>query len=88
MEFSKNANDTEILPTSGQLRAARSLLALTQAELAQLSGTSRRTIVTMEQDVGMVDPATILAVCSAIGRFGVTFVTEPGRIAIIQSNGG
>jgi DNA-binding XRE family transcriptional regulator len=70
------------IPTSGQFRAARALLALSQDDLAALSGTSRRTIVSMESGSGQVMSETLRAVVKALDSLGITFFATEEMVGV------
>ena len=65
--------------TSGQIKAARALLGLTVAEMAQLAGIGFTTMVRLESADGV--PAgnvkTLTAVKSAIEKAGIEFLGSP-----------
>jgi transcriptional regulator with XRE-family HTH domain len=61
--------------SSDQLRAARSLLGMTQAELATEAGVSIPTLKRAEgSGVGPVSPRVISNVAEALRRLGIIFV--------------
>ena len=64
-----------MLPSSAQIRAARALLGWSQQQLADLSGTSRRTVATYEGD-GEITPAKVEAMRLALETHGITFTEE------------
>lgn len=67
--------------TSGQLRAARALLAMDQKTLSDLSGVSLPTIQRMEASDGVVRGTveTLTKVVEALDRAGVELIGEGGR---------
>ena len=66
--------------TPGQSRAARGLVAMTQAGLAKASGVSLRTIAHFESAERTPIPANLAAIRAALESAGVTFINgnEPG----------
>ena len=64
--------------TSEQIRAARALKGLSQAEVAGLIGTTTKTIQRAETDAGKVAVKTIEAICKALEKAGVEFIKENG----------
>ncbi|WP_296583019.1 helix-turn-helix transcriptional regulator [Xanthobacter sp.] len=64
-----------------QVKAARAMLAWSQADLAKASGISEPTIKRLEaQDADLGGRAdTVTAICSALEAAGVIFVTENGE---------
>ncbi|MBX3529109.1 MAG: helix-turn-helix domain-containing protein [Rhizobiaceae bacterium] len=67
--------------TSGQLKAARALLGIDQATLAELSGVSLATIQRMEASEGTVRGVvdTLVKVIDALAAAGVELVGEGQR---------
>jgi predicted transcriptional regulator len=67
--------------TSGQLKAARALLGIDQAKLAELSGVSLATIQRMEASEGTVRGVvdTLVKVIDALAAAGVELVGEGQR---------
>lgn len=63
------------LPSSAQVRAGRALLGWSQDRLAEASGTSRRTIASLELGA-QVSVNTLHAVKTAIEEAGIEFVGE------------
>lgn len=72
-----------INPTPGQIRAARSLLGLSQGDLASIAGVSRRTVVKLENDPAGLEVETVESVLSALRKGGVTFVSADGRLGVL-----
>ncbi|WP_108398237.1 helix-turn-helix transcriptional regulator [Devosia submarina] len=68
---------TDHLPSAAQVRAARALLAWSQEDLAKASGTSRRTLATLEGG-GIVSSETMEAVRSALEAGGIVFTGNGG----------
>jgi predicted transcriptional regulator len=67
--------------TSGQLKAARALLGIDQAKLAELSGVSLATIQRMEASDGTVRGVvdTLVKVIDALATAGVDLIGEGQR---------
>ena len=72
-----------INPTPGQIRAARSLLGLSQDDLASIAGVSRRTIVKLEGDSAGLEIETVKSVLSALRNAGVTFVSTGEGLGVL-----
>lgn len=64
-----------------QIRAARALLAWTQTDLADRSGTSKRSIVSLENE-DPVSADVLRAVVHALGAAGIMFKTETDRLTV------
>jgi predicted transcriptional regulator len=64
------------LPTPGQIRAARGLLNLTQADLASVAGVSLPTVKRFES--GRITPETGEKIRAALEASGVEFIPENG----------
>jgi len=67
--------------TAGQMRAARSLLGLSQEELASRSGVSIPTLKRCESDsenVPIVSSRTRAKICFALQAAGIEFIPENG----------
>lgn len=77
-------NPSSILPTPDQIRAARSLLGLSQEEIARMAGVSRRTIVTLESGSATVDETTMMSVVAFFVSAGVRFVSAEDRIGLYR----
>jgi DNA-binding XRE family transcriptional regulator len=77
-------NRASILPSAEQIRAARSLLGLSQEEIARLAGVSRRTIVTLERGSAKVDDNTMMSVIDFLARAGVRFESANDRIGLYR----
>ena len=60
-------------PSARQVRAARTLLGLTQAQLASLAGLATRTVENFESESGAPPPFTVLALKVALECAGVAF---------------
>ncbi|MBP0447735.1 helix-turn-helix domain-containing protein [Roseomonas sp. SSH11] len=76
----------EIRPTPAQLRAARGLLGWSQADLAEASGVSLRTVKVLESAPDL-DPVpgragTVAALVDALHAAGVGFIAGTGRIGV------
>jgi transcriptional regulator with XRE-family HTH domain len=66
--------------TSAQIRAARHLVGLSQAEVADSTGLSLPTIKRAESDRDVsVSAEAIAAICTALEAAGVIFVEENGE---------
>jgi len=63
--------------TAGQIRAARALIGMTQAELAEASGVSLPTIKRIETGAD-AKVSTVEALRSALATAGVEFLPENG----------
>lgn len=68
------------VPTGGQIRAARALCRVEQAELAQATNLSVQTIKRLESFQGPVDATTrtVSALTTAFHAFGVVFDLDVG----------
>lgn len=64
--------------TPALCRAARALLAIKQADLAEQSRVSQRTIAHFEQEERQPVPATLSALQRALEAAGVEFIPENG----------
>lgn len=64
--------------SGAQVKAARDLLKITQAELADSSGVSERTIKRFEGDEAMPKPANLEKVLSELARRGIEFTNGTG----------
>jgi predicted transcriptional regulator len=64
--------------TSGQCRAARALLDITQPELAEAAGLGLSTIVDFEKSRRDVSRAAINAIQNALEKAGVQFIAKNG----------
>src|SRR5690348_12112039 len=64
--------------TAAQSRGARGLLSMTQAELADKSGVSLRTIAHFESGERQPIPANLAALRTALEKAGVEFIAENG----------
>lgn len=70
------------LPTSGQFRAARALLGLSQEKLATISGTSRRTVVSLESDAAPVSAETKTVVAKSMTALGICFFGDDEMVGV------
>lgn len=77
-------NSSSVLPSAEQIRAARSLLGLTQDEVARLAGVSRRTIVTLETGSAPVDSTTMMSVVEFLNGAGVRFESTEDRVGLYR----
>ncbi len=66
--------------TSGQIRAARELLGMTQVDFAAACGINRTTLITIERDDGDPKRSTLLAVETYLRARGIRFSEEEGVI--------
>ncbi len=66
--------------TPAQCRAARALLNLTQADLAERSSLSRKTVADFEQGNREVHVRTLRDITAALEKAGVTFL--PGGVLL------
>jgi DNA-binding XRE family transcriptional regulator len=64
--------------TSGQCRAARALLDITQPELAEAAGLGLSTIVDFEKSRRDVSRAAVHAVQKALEKAGIQFIAKNG----------
>jgi DNA-binding XRE family transcriptional regulator len=64
--------------TSGQCRAARALLDITQPELAQAAGLGLSTIVDFEKSRRDVSRASVHAMLKALEKGGIQFIAKNG----------
>lgn len=65
-----------------QCRAARALIGLSQAKLAELSGASKRTIAGFELDSTTLQPPTLRKLETTFDRAGIRFLREPDGIGV------
>jgi len=72
--------------TGEQLRAARAMLKMEQAELAQLSGVSLETIKRLERMDGELaaNSRTLSSIESALEHEGILFLPENGGLAGVR----
>ncbi|KZY32283.1 transcriptional regulator [Roseovarius sp. HI0049] len=66
------------MTTPEQLRAARALLGISQADIADMTGRTTKTIRRAETDADAVAAATIAAIRAALEDAGVEFIAENG----------
>lgn len=66
------------MATSDQLRAARAILGLSQADVASLTGKTTKTIRRAETDLANVAGDTVAAIRAALEEAGVEFIPENG----------
>jgi transcriptional regulator with XRE-family HTH domain len=66
------------MTTSDQLRAARAILGLSQDEVAEMIGTSSKTIRRAETGADTVSSGTVAAIRAALESAGVEFLEENG----------
>ncbi len=70
--------------TPAQIRAARSLLGLSQGDVATASGVSVPTVKRAEAQSGAVSRATVETISRALERAGVAFIAENGEGAGVR----
>ena len=76
--------------TSGQCRAARALLDITQPELAEAAGLGLSTIVDFEKSRRDVSRAAVHAMQKALEKAGIQFIAKNGGgpgVRLRQSRG-
>ncbi|MGR3546148.1 MAG: helix-turn-helix domain-containing protein [Roseovarius sp.] len=66
------------MTTAEQLRAARAILGMSQADIAAATGKTDKTIRRAETDVSMVADDTIAAIRAALEAAGVEFIEPNG----------
>lgn len=66
------------MTTSEQLRAARAILGMSQAEIAAATGKTDKTIRRAETDVSLVADDTVAAIRAALESAGVEFIEPNG----------
>lgn len=66
------------MTTAFQLRAARAILGMSQADVASLTGKTTKTIRRAETDIGTVAAGTIETIRTALESAGVVFIEENG----------
>jgi predicted transcriptional regulator len=76
MDASENGTKIAIIPA--QVRAARSLLNISQDDLAAASEVPKRTLVRLELGQGEPQSRTVVAVREALEAAGVVFIAENG----------
>jgi len=64
--------------TSAQIRAARAMVGVSQADIARVTGRTDKTVRRAETDVSMVAADTIAAIRTALEDAGVEFIEENG----------
>jgi DNA-binding XRE family transcriptional regulator len=64
--------------TPGQSRAARALLEMNQADLAQSAGLGLSTVVDFERERRQVSDDAVQAIRAAFERVGIMFIEENG----------
>ncbi len=62
-----------------QIRAARAWLALSQDELAELTGVAKRTIARIEQNLTVPHDRTLRDIQQALESRGIVFMFENGK---------
>lgn len=67
------------MTTSAQLRAARAMTGLSQADLARMTGRTEKTIRRAETDSSLVAADTIAAIRTALESAGVVFLDPNGN---------
>lgn len=67
-----------LIVSAAQVRAARSLLGMTQPDLALAAGLGLSTIVDFERGRRQVSPEAIHAIRTALERAGISFIPENG----------
>jgi transcriptional regulator with XRE-family HTH domain len=63
--------------SGAQVKAARDLLKITQAELAESAGIAERTVRKFEGD-GLLEPANLEKILNELGRRGIEFTNGTG----------
>lgn len=66
------------MTTSEQLRAARAMIGLSQADLARMTGRTEKTIRRAETEVSQVADDTAAAIRAALEAAGVEFLDPNG----------
>ena len=66
------------MTTPEQIRAGRALKGLSQADLADLTGKTTKTIRRAETDASLVAADTVSAIRAALESAGVIFIEENG----------
>lgn len=64
--------------SGAQIKAARDLLRITQAELAEASGVGERTIKRFEGDEALPKPANLDSILGELARRGIEFTNGTG----------
>jgi predicted transcriptional regulator len=69
---------------SGQIRAARALLAMRQDELAKVAKIGLATLQRIEQNDGLVQAnfSTVMKIQSALERAGIEFTDDDGYVGV------
>jgi DNA-binding XRE family transcriptional regulator len=73
--------------TPGQCRAARAILNLEQAELAERAGVARATLIDFEKEQRAPRGRTVAAIRTALEEAGVEFIDENGGGAGVRLKG-
>jgi transcriptional regulator with XRE-family HTH domain len=73
--------------TPGQCRAARSLLDMTQSQLADAAGLGLSTIVDFEKERRLVSVEAVSGIRAALEKTGVEFIDENGGGAGVRLKG-
>ena len=66
------------MTVQSQLRAARAMLGMSQADVAELTGKTTKTIRRAETEADTVSEDTIAAIRGALEAAGVEFIAENG----------
>ncbi len=69
--------------SSGQIRAARSLLNVRQSDLARASGVSLATLNNVERGVGDPRTSTLRAIEAALGSAGIELIDDGARHGVV-----
>lgn len=69
----------EKMITPHQLRAARAILGISQADVAAMTGKTTKTVRRAETETGAVAESTIAAMQTALEAAGVVFLAENGN---------
>lgn len=64
--------------SGAQVKAARDLLRITQAELAEATGIAERTVRRFEGDEGLLDPSNLDKILAELERRGIEFTNGTG----------
>lgn len=88
--MSTKKEQTRVLPSHLQVRAARQLLEWTQEDLATAAGIGRATIERFEKGGWAIQQATLVKIADACARHGIVFTNgnnptvslQPGRATL------
>jgi predicted transcriptional regulator len=72
-----------MLPTAGQIRAARGLLGWSQRDLAKHAGLHQNGVYRTEKDDSTIRPSTVNALARTLEEAGIVFLPDSGGLTDI-----